>query len=131
MLTQRIACLNLFPFSCNNALILSVHQGILMRCAFVTLLQQSLGSSSSSSHQPRWRHCATPRRIPFEPAIDRESGALFLGGGVGIAAAPKGVLCRKRQTMATPVQRMNTLIERVNRIYFNEDRRMYSFEFER
>jgi len=36
--------------------------------------------------------------------MDRESGALFLGGGVGIAAAPKGVLCRKRQRTATPIQ---------------------------
>jgi len=100
----------LFSVQWLNASNLSVYEVILMRCGIVPPLQQSLGnsssSSSSSSHQPpRWRHCATSRRIPFEPAIDRESGALFLGGGMGIAAAPKGVLCRKRQQMVTPVQR--------------------------
>lgn len=34
-----------------------------------------------------WPACATARRIPFEPAIDRETGALFLGGGATVAAS--------------------------------------------
>lgn len=44
--------------------------------------------------------CVTPPRIPFEPAIDRESGGVFLGGGVGLKAAPRDVLRRKRATSA-------------------------------
>jgi len=52
----------------------------------------------------------TSSRIPFEPAIDTESGAVFLGGGVGIAAAPTNVVRHKGRSDAQSAAGTSVLI---------------------
>jgi len=57
--------------------------------------------SFSPKSSVEWLKCSTPMHIPFEPSIDRETNAVFLGGGVGIRAAPCDVLKRKRRLSTT------------------------------
>ena len=39
-----------------------------------------------------WPNAATPRWLPFEPALDNESGAPFLGGGVSVGVVKPGAV---------------------------------------